>query len=80
MTKLKFSEAIFEFNIPHPDNENALFSAHWFTNKSSYEPKRKYEVDIFSGGTYKVSYYTDHRICEKNSIEFIKKYLYENPD
>ena len=68
---MEFNNAKFEFIMP----DNMLYSAHWYINKTAPDLKRKFEVSIFSGGGYKVSFYTDHRICEKNSKEFINKFL-----
>ncbi len=75
--KMKLSKIVFEVEI-----EGKLFSAHWYPNGSDgfqgyaeLDKKRKFEVSIFRGGGYKVSYYTDHRPCEKNAKEFISQYL-----
>lgn len=71
---MRLNYAKFEFIMP----DNRVYSAWWYKNgitHDSPEPNRKYEVAIYRGGGYKVSYYTDHRICEKNSKEFINIYL-----
>lgn len=79
MKALKMDKAVFEFIAP----DNRVYSAHWYPkgsdNYSGYyddsKTKRRFEVTIWRGGGYKISYYTDHRICEKNSLEFINRYL-----
>lgn len=68
---MKLESAIFQFALP----DNEIYSAHWSPNTTAPDMKRKFEVSIFYGGGYKVSYYTDNRICEKNSKEFIESYL-----
>ena len=68
---MKLTTAVFTFTINNTDT----YSAHWYINTTAIDLNRKYEVAIFYGGGYLVSYYTDHRICEKNSREFIEKYL-----
>ena len=76
---MKLESAVFTFTMPN--NENGwIYSAHWYPSGSDYynttaKLNRKFEVAIFRGGGYKTSYYTDHRICEKNSKEFIERYL-----
>lgn len=67
---MRLTKATFEFEMPN----NKVYSAHWSINTGSYS-NLKYEVSIFRGGGYKLSYYTDNRICEKNSKEFIDAYL-----
>lgn len=78
LTKMKLDNANFQFMVPG----NTIYSAHWYPNGSdSFSPQieqdkqRKFEVAIWRGGGYRVSYYTDHRICEKNSKEFVELYL-----
>lgn len=68
---MKLGKAVFEFVLP----DDKVYSAHWYHNDTAPDTKRKYEVSIFRGGGYKVSFFTDHRICEKNSKEFIQQYL-----
>lgn len=39
------------------------------------EKGRKYEVSIFRGGGYKVSFYTDYNCNISNSKDFLNRYL-----
>jgi hypothetical protein len=68
--KAQLLTAAFDFEMP----DNSIYSARWFPH-SSAEQKGTFEVAIYKDSGYRVSFYTDHRICEKNSMEFLQKYL-----
>lgn len=74
MTGFKFHSSMFQFEL----NDKTLYSAHWTPNTTAPDLKRKYEVAIYRGGGYKISFYTDHQMNKTNSLEYIEKYLKSN--
>lgn len=68
---MKLEKVVFEFVM----RDKRTYSAHWCPNTTAADLDQKYEVEIYRGGGFKISYYSNRRICEKNSKEYIEEYL-----
>lgn len=70
--KIELVETKFTFDV-----NGSHYQVIWNTHDFTYS-NLKYEVNIFRG-SYKISYYTTNNINKSNSIDFLKKYLNEEP-
>jgi hypothetical protein len=50
-------------------------TSYWVKWEKAINGKRKFDVNIFINGDYVYTVPTDHRLCEKNSIEILRSYL-----